>query len=223
MRRKPQAGFTLIELLVVIGVMSILLAIGSGVMSRQFRNWNLRNTANKVLEDLRTAQTEAIKRGDYEARAASGGQRFIQQNVFVVFNTAAGSYQAVLWQDDDGDGSSDATDGNNYPDAADTYQTLFSNALGAGFSFNSGPATTSACTGSSAINPVGSASITFNTAGYPPCNGSPCIRFDGHGNLANVGAAGGNIYITNGQRTYAVNSLRPGFFRMCWTEGSGWQ
>ncbi|TYO99933.1 prepilin-type N-terminal cleavage/methylation domain-containing protein [Geothermobacter ehrlichii] len=219
MRGRSEAGFTLIELLVVIGLMAILFGIAGGVMSDQFRRWSLRNAANRVLEDMRAAQMEAIKAGDYQSVPAATGEQFIQQNVFVVFDPAANSYRAELWVDDDGDGNPEATDNNGYPDAADSFTTLLENSLPNGFSFNSGPATTSACSGSSAINPVGSDDVTFSRPNYPPCNGKPCIRFDGRGKVSSVG----NIYITDGRRTYAVNSLRPGFFRLCMSDGGNWR
>ncbi|HRF12932.1 MAG: putative major pilin subunit [Candidatus Accumulibacter phosphatis] len=54
-------GFTLIEFLVVITLLSVLLSLGVPALSTYMANVRLRTAAEKVLADLQTARTEAIR------------------------------------------------------------------------------------------------------------------------------------------------------------------
>jgi len=217
-RLQSKQGFTLVEVMIVVAVIGVLTAVAAATMPGVIRSWKMKDAANRILEDMREAQISAMRVGDYLGISVGGGEQFRQQQMFVVFDVDAGNYSLQHWVDDNDNGVSNPTDGNGLPDSADNITEVYSRNLPTGVSFNSGPATKSACTGSSNISPLGSQSVTFVSRSYPPCNGNPCIRFDAKGAIDSIG----NIYVTDGSRTYAINSLRPGFFRLCMTNGSGW-
>lgn len=210
-RRTRQAGFTLIEMLVVVAMLAILGAIASGSFSSLLRGWRLKDAANQLLEGAREAQSEAMRLGDYTTFNVGSGRQYRQQAVFLVLDVAGRGYQAWQWVDNNDNG---------YPDdsSTDAYTRIFSRDLPRGSSFNSGPATKVACSNGDALDPAVPDTVTFSSKAYPPCSGQACIQFDAQGVIGKMG----NIYLTDGEDAYALNSLEPGFFRLCRWNGGAW-
>lgn len=220
---KNSTGLTLLEVLIVVAVTSIIAGIAVYNFPDMLRSWRLKDAANQMLEDVRDAQNEAMRIGDYVSiDSGANSRRFRQQTVFLVLDAAGGSYEAWQWIDDNDDGGVDATDNNGYPDNGsdeDTYIQIYSRSLPDGVSFSSGPASRSACTGAAnTLDPSAPTQITFDNKGYKPCDGNDCIQFDSQGSINDKG----NIYLTDDRNTWAINSLEPGFFRLCRWTGNNW-
>ena len=211
MMRNNQSGFTLIELLVVIGMLGIIAGFAVSSLPDIFRSWRLKDAANQILEDVRDAQTEAMRLGDYASVDNAGTRQFRQQAVFLKLDVANNSYEAWQWIDDNNNG---------YPEASgtDRLTQIYSRNLPEGSSFSSGPALKSACSSSSDLDPASPDKVSFNSKGYPPCDGNNCIMFDARGVINDKG----NIYLSDGKNSWALNSLEPGIFRLCRWNGSAW-
>jgi prepilin-type N-terminal cleavage/methylation domain-containing protein len=197
-------GFTLLELLLVLALVGILAGVASWGGRHLVQGWQLKRAGHQLLEDLKAVQARAERSGGL---ALSGGA-LVQQNRFLVFDAASGSYAAVAWQDRNGDG--DANEGEAAP--------LWEKTLPPGVSFGWAPEINRrAC--SNAAGAPGTA-VSFARPAYEPCNDRPCIKFDRHG-FSVIGP--GAIYLRDGAQSLAITGTRPGHFTLCEWAGGRWR
>jgi prepilin-type N-terminal cleavage/methylation domain-containing protein len=199
-----QRGTTLLELLIALAIVGILLAAGSWGSAEVIQRWQSWRGAQQVLEDLREAQAHAERSGGF----ALNGGALVMARSFLVFEPEGRRYALFAWQDGDGDGE---------PEAGET-RRVWGRELPPAVRF--GWATgvdRKACS-----NADGSPSVpvTFGTAGYPPCGGRPCLKFDQQG-FSSMGP--GAVYLADGDQSYALTATRPGHFTMCRWDGSQWR
>lgn len=204
-------GVTLIEILIVLAVLGILATFGVSLFRDLLRDWRLKDAAHQLLEDVREVQSRAMKAGDFVNIAVGSGRQFRQQAVFLVFDVNGRSYKAWQWIDKNNNGLPEASPN-------DVLVELFTRSLPAGIDFSSGIASKTACSASDPINPLASHKVTFDTKSYPPCDGNRCIQFDAQGTINDKG----NLYLSDNRNSWAINSLSPGFFRLCRWAGNSW-
>jgi prepilin-type N-terminal cleavage/methylation domain-containing protein len=197
-------GVTLLELLVVLTIVGILLAVASWGSTGAAQRWQAWRGAQQVLEDFKEAQAHAEGTGGL----VLNGGALVTARSFLVFEPEAHRYGLFVWHDGDGDGT---------PGAGET-RRVWSRELPAAVRFGwAAGINRKACS-----NGVGSPSmpITFGTAGYPPCDGRPCLKFDQYG-FSSMGP--GAVYLVDGAQSYAMTATRPGHFTICRWDGRQWR
>ncbi len=205
-----RGGFTLIELLVVMAVGATLVVLAVPFLIEAFSP-RLKTSAQNLAEDIRFAQNEAVRQGD----ANPGGGAFRTRKAFVVFDTADDSYSIWRWEDFNGNNAREAGEFSPGLDPAKLGDPandgpVRTGRLESGVYFRiPSDVTRSACGNS---GPVPGSPVTFQTEANPPCNGNPCIRFDGKGF---VEGRNGAVYLTDNNHSYAVSANRAGLFSLC--------
>lgn len=200
---RHRRGFSLLELLLVLALVGALLCLGSWGSAAWVRRWQVTRGVGQLYEDLKQAQTTAEQAGN----TALVDGALVARRSFLVFNPEQTRYSLYQWQDVDGDGVPQPGENRRIWERQLPPGVEFAVAEGIGLR---------ACS-----NQPGAPSgpITFNTAGYPPCLGQPCIKFDNQGfSVMGPGAA----YLTNGDRHVALTLTRPGHFTLCRWDGSRW-
>lgn len=204
------AGVTMVELLVVMAVAAALSVLAVPLFFEAFSS-RLKTSAQNLAEDMRFAQHEAVRQGD----ANAGGGAFRARKAFVVFDIDNHTYSIWRWED---------FNGNNVREAGEFCPALDPARLGD--PANDGPVRTgrldnsvhfrihddvtkNACEGS---GPAPGSPVSFQADAHPPCNGSPCIRFNGKGFIE---GRNGAAYLTDDNHSYAVSANRAGLFRFC--------
>lgn len=195
---------TLVELLVVLALLGILLAVGGWGSAELLQRWQTWRGAQQVLEDCREAQAHAERSGGYVLQ----GGALVTARSFLVFEPERRRYSLFDWQDVDGDGT---------PEEGESSR-IWSRELPPEVRFGWGPGVDrKACSNQAGTPP---AAITFGTAGYAPCNGRPCLKFDQQG-FSSMGP--GAIYLVDGTQSFALTATRPGHFTMCTWAGNEWR
>jgi len=137
----------------------------------------------------------------------SGGA-LVTTRSFLVFEPDQRRYALFDWQDADGDGT---------PEAGES-RRIWTRELPPAVRF--GWATginRKACSNQSGAP---ASAITFGTAGYPPCEGRPCLKFDQQG-YSSMGP--GAVYLVDDRQSFALTGTRPGHFTVCRWDGSAWR
>lgn len=196
-------GVTLLELLTVLAIIGILLAVGSWGSADTLQRWQAWQGTQQVLEDFKEAQAHAERGGGYVFNSGA----LVMARSFLVFEPAARRYALFDWQDADGDGRPDEGESSRVWTRELAPAVRFGRAAGIDLK---------ACSNQSGT-PV--ADITFGTAGYPPCNDLPCLKFDQQG-FSTMGP--GAVYLVDGEQSFAVTATRPGHFAMCRWDGKEW-
>lgn len=197
-------GITLLEVLTVLAIIGILLAVGSWGSAEVLQRWQAWRGAQQVLEDFKEAQAHAERGGGY----VFNGGALVMARSFLVFEPVARRYALFDWQDADGDGR---------PDEGEA-RRLWTRELPPAVRFGrDAKVDRKACSNQEGV-PAGA--ITFGTAGYPPCNGQPCLKFDQLG-FSSMGP--GAVYLVDGEQSFALTATRPGHFTMCRWDGNEWR
>lgn len=203
-RPTEMRGLTLLELLVVLAIIGLLVTAGGWGSGRVVRQWQSWRGAQQVLADFREVQARAERGSGY---ALQGGALVATRN-FLVFETEARRYALFEWQDADGDGR---------PESGESHR-IWTRELPPAVRFGwSAEVDRKAC-GNTPGAPV--SAITFGTAGYPPCDGAPCLKFDQQGG-SSMGP--GAVYLVDGTQSFALTGTRPGHFTMCRWDGDRWR
>jgi len=197
---RREAGVTLIEIMTVVAIVGILAAAGSVALEQWAENQRARNAAQDVAGAFHVARTEAIRTG---------------HNHVVFLNTGAGTDacgNALLT--DDGqvapvlvldDGEPGGPDQDCCLDAGEnriSWRARADVAWGAALAGAPAPGDSgggSLATGSTFTAPNGTQTswVLFRPDGVPVAFSSAC-------NPGTTGSGGGGVYVTNGQRDYAV-------------------
>jgi len=214
---KRTGGFTLIELMVVMAVGAALVVLAVPFLFEAFSP-RLKASAQNLAEDIRFAQNEAVRQGD----ANPVGGSFRARKAFVVFDTADNTYRIWRWEDFNGNNVREAGEFSPDLDPAKLGNPANDGPVRTGRLDNSvyfrihGDVTKSACGGS---GPAPGSPVSFQTDANPPCNGSPCLRFNGKGFIE---GRNGAAYLTDENHSYAISANRAGLFSFCkWDVNTG--
>lgn len=197
-------GVTLLELLVAVAILGTLLALGGWGSAAVLQRWQGWRGIQQVLDDCREAQARA-ERGS--GTALQGGA-LVTARSFLVFDPPAGRFALYDWEDADGDGR---------PEAGES-RRVWSRELPPGVRFGWAAGIDRKACGNAPGVPA--AAVTFGSAGYPPCDGRPCLRFD-HQGFSAMGP--GAVYLVDGAQSYALTATRPGHFTSCRWDGAAWR
>jgi hypothetical protein len=126
---------------------------------------------------------------------------------FLVFEPEARRYALFDWQDADGDGRPEE----------DESRRVWTRVLPPAVRFGRDTKVDRKACSNQGGAP--SADITFGTAGYPPCDDLPCLKFDQQG-FSSMGP--GAVYLIDGEQSFALTATRPGHFTMCRWDGRQW-
>lgn len=200
----PRRGLTVLELLLALAVAAILAAAGHWGSAQLLQRWQLWLGGQQLLEDLKSAQARAERGNGFAYRNGA----LVMTRSFLVFEPEARRYTLFDWVDDNGDGT---------PEAGEA-RRVWLRELPAGVAFGWRRGISLKACGNAPGAPA--APVTFGTAGYPPCGGLPCLKFDQQG-YSSIGPGG--IYLTAGAESLALTATRPGHFTMCRWEESRWQ
>jgi prepilin-type N-terminal cleavage/methylation domain-containing protein len=206
-RRSTKAGFTLVEMMIVVALIGILAAVSSPIVNGFFLNLRAKAAARSVADALRLARTDAIRTGSphivFFSAAAAGDPSATDPGgtALGADPTTGGPYPIFILRDDAAGAS------NCRIDPAEIRTTVAAQKGIAWGSTVSGGAAPADDTHGLADHSSGS---SFQTAAGAPItwvmfrgNGLP-VGFDAACKLDPVGTAGGAIYLTNGQRDYAI-------------------
>jgi prepilin-type N-terminal cleavage/methylation domain-containing protein len=195
---------TLLELLMVLVIIGILLTAGSWGCATVLQHWQAWRGAQQVLEDFKEAQARAERNGGY---VLNGGM-LVMARSFLVFEPERRRYVLFDWQDADGDGRPEENE------ARRVWTRELPPAVRFGWDAGIDRKACSNQTGTP------TAAITFGTAGYSPCNGQPCLKFDQQGFSA---MGPGAVYLVDGAQSFALTATRPGHFTLCRWDGKRWR
>ncbi len=197
-------GASLLELLLVLAIVGILLTVGSWGSAAIVQQWQSWRGGQEVLENFREAQAYAERNGGYGFSAGA----LVMTRSFLVFTPEERHYALFVWRDLDGDGR---------PEAGES-RRIWTRELPPAVDFGwAAEVDRKACS-----NQPGepTTAITFGSAGYPPCDGRPCLKFDQLG-FSSMGP--GAVYLVDGAQSFALTATRPGHFTLCRWDGSRWR
>jgi len=205
-RRNGKAGFTLVEVMIVVVLIGILSALGSPIVSGFFLNIRAKAAARSVADAFRLARTEAIRSGAphivFFSAAAAGDPPATDPagTALGADPTTGGPFPIFTLRDDAAGASNCRIDaGEIRSPVAAQKDIAWGSAVSGGVAVTDDAGSADHSSGSS-----------FQTAAGAPItwvmflgNGLP-VGFDAACNVDPVGTAGGAIYVTNGQRDYAI-------------------
>jgi prepilin-type N-terminal cleavage/methylation domain-containing protein len=197
-------GFTLLELLLVLAIIGIVALTAFWGSRQTVQRWQAWRGIHQVLEDFKEAQAQAERTGG----VVIDGGALVTSRSFLVFEPEARRYLLYRWQDSDGDGR---------PGAGES-QRIWTRQLPPAVVFGWAAGIDRKACSNGAGQPV--AAVTFGTAGYPPCSGRPCLKFDQQG-FSSIGP--GAIYLVDGVESFALTATRPGHFTLCRWDGRQWR
>lgn len=204
MKHSGSKGFTLLELLVAMAILGILLTLGSWGSAELLQRWQGWRGIQQLLDDCREAQAHA---GRGNGSAMVGGA-LVSARSFLVFDVPGGRFTLYDWVDTDGDGR---------PENGES-RRVWGRELPPGVRFGLVSGVDRKACGNATGAPA--AAVTFGSAGYPPCDGRPCLKFDQQG-FSSMGP--GAIYLVDGAQSYALTATRPGHFTTCRWDGREWR
>jgi prepilin-type N-terminal cleavage/methylation domain-containing protein len=195
--RDRRAGMTLIEIVVVVAIIGVLSAMAVPAFITWQRNERVKEAARAVGDAFEVARSEAIRTGN---------------NYLVVLANALGAPQPIVIVNDGPPAAATCTIGANKivsqvnPIPGVSWGTSVGNANGTAAPLDTGLSVTNIPNGSSfsdaSLNPSNPATwVLFQSDGIPrlfTANGGTCSA------IGSAGSGGGAIYVTNGQRDYAV-------------------
>lgn len=198
MAKRRQRGVTLLELMVAVGLIAALIALAVPNMLGWSDSERVKSAARAVSDAFLLARSEAIRTGD---------------NYLVVLGNALGATQPIVIVDDGPQTSAnctiDAGEVVHYVRAEQgvSWGTSTGAANGTVVPDDEGGAPGSAATGWTFTDAGGNPAswILFQSDGLPrtfTAGGGACTA------IGNAGEGGGGVYVTSGERDYAI-VLRP--------------
>jgi prepilin-type N-terminal cleavage/methylation domain-containing protein len=222
-RGTKTAGFTLVEVMIVVALIGVLSALGAPLLDGFFANLRLQGAARDTADLLRLARIEAIRTGQPHIvffSAALAGDPPATDPVGAALPadpSTGGVVPMAMLQDDNGSCTIDA--GEAIQSVSSRTGVAWGTSVSGGVAApgDTGPADHSA--GSSFHTPAGATTtwVRFGADGVPVgfSVGAGCAP-------GGVGSGGGAIYLTNGQRDYAVVLTPLGGVRVhAWNVGAG--
>jgi prepilin-type N-terminal cleavage/methylation domain-containing protein len=195
---RRRAGFSLLEIMVVVAILGLLVAVAGPQLGEFARNQRVRSAARSVADAFLLARAEAIRTGNahivFLAAGPAGGPPATDPA-----GTALGAAAVVL-----NDGPAGIWNCRIDPGEART-DVPVRDGIAWGFARSGGQPAPGDDPGADP-----SAGATFRDAAGNPVtwvlfrgDGIP-LTFDAGCNLAPIGSGGGGVYVTNGNRDYAV-------------------
>jgi prepilin-type N-terminal cleavage/methylation domain-containing protein len=203
-----RCGFTLVEIMVVIAILSIILGVSAGPFLKMLGRGKIEDRVSTMHETFKSAQTQAMKRGDVEI---VGGQ-IIKQKIYLGVNQTTGTYRVVQWRDANNDNVRDATE----------FTLLQEDSLkGTHFGFL-GTVNKKACSNNAGAPADSVVNLTTNSCPSlaAQLTGYRCARFDGKGFMEAMNNAA--VYVTNDIDSFAISINPAGIMTLCRWDVSAW-
>lgn len=210
---RNRTGFTLIEMLVAVAIFAIIAAMASPMLTGWLRKSRLSADAGNLYDDLKWAQTQAIKTGSTDIVADENDDkigRIVKQRVYFAVKASDNTYRVVRWQDENGDNIRDASEFTLLRQGQLTTAQfgLLASIDKKGCSNNAGA-------------PANSIVNFSNCPQTDLLTGYSCTRFDGKGFLTEA-TQNPALYMTDGEGSFAVSINLAGIVKFCRWNGTSW-
>ena len=224
---RARSGFTLIELMIVLAVIGVLLVVAAASMIEGNRNAQLKAKVREVADVMQVARAEAIRTNDNQV-IFFGNPGTTDPSLTPV--EVGGTWVPVLHIDDGPNATADCAIA-----AGEAEHWVKADVDGLNWGVSSATTKVPADAGAAPFDPAGppawdgatfadTTSTKINWMMFRP-DGIPRV-FSGAigscGTVSAVGQGGGALYITNGERDYAVVITPLGGVRVHSWNGSNW-
>jgi type II secretory pathway pseudopilin PulG len=213
---------TLVEVAIVVALIGVLAALSAPSFDQWFANQRVKAAARSVSDGFRIARADAIR---------SGRPHIVYLSAALAGNAPATDPAGTALGVDPGTGGpvplleiDDSVASNCLIDAGEAQRTVRAER---GVAWGFGPSGGAVAPGDTGGGAVASGSSFTDAAGTPVTwvrfrpDGVP-VTFDVGCNLGPVGRGGGAVYVTNGNRDYAVVLTPLGNVRVhAWESGGG--
>lgn len=207
---RQRAGFSLIEVMIVVAIVGAMAVAAGPALQRFFANQRLKSAARSVADAFQLARAEAIRSGDahivFLSAAAAGDPAATDPTGTPLNGSSAGAEPRggvwpVLVLDDGPPGS-----WNCEIDAADPARAIPPE-TGVSWGVTQSAGVRAPGDPTSGADPAGGSSFVYQGSRVTWVlfrgDGIP-LTFDAGCNLGTIGSGGGAVYVTNGERDYAV-------------------